>query len=640
MQSSVSFNHASPPTARIAPEDTRQPEQGRRVWRLPILFLVLVALVALVLALTSPDVRRTISGLTRLLSILFCLGCTLWLAARTPRGRTKWAWIFLALGQVSYAAGNIIMVLSFQNASPASASLADVFLLQLAPFTLVGVLLFPLLRISAAKQVRVILDVGIVLGALFGLALVFLIAPRYHSGAAVGVVFIGYPVVDFTLLLVLIVLLARGVQSSYRPVLFWLMGGFLCLMSADTAYNYLSLPDLHVGPAYAPGTFFVDPFWVAGVLALSLAPLSLLRSRQPRPQWAWGEGLTTRTPRLRASSAPSQLFLLVAPVLLLFGLLIAIQARPDRQGAVVPLLILTGLVVLLIITRQLLTTRDLLNALSANERAAQLDSLKDQFITSVNHELRTPLMTMQGYIELLADPEAQATPAKRLDMLERAQGACANLVHLVKSILDTRRIEEEAGDYTPEAVNVREVAQAALTLVDPLEADRTGRHVQLYIPADLAVWGDPVRVQQIITNLISNAIKYSSPETPIIIGARLIPDKSARFLSRVSASRAPGQMVEIAVQDQGLGIPPEQRELLFRRFVRLPRDIASSVHGNGLGLYLCRVFAQAMGGTVGVVSTGIPGEGSIFFLRLPAQTEEGPATLPEAGAVSMQGQPE
>jgi signal transduction histidine kinase len=77
-------------------------------------------------------------------------------------------------------------------------------------------------------------------------------------------------------------------------------------------------------------------------------------------------------------------------------------------------------------------------------------------------------------------------------------------------------------------------------------------------------------------------------------------------------------MVEFVVRDYGEGIPPDQIPLLFNRFVRLPRDLASSISGNGLGLYLCRLYTEAMGGRIWVKSSGVEGEGSIFYLLLPA----------------------
>ncbi len=76
-------------------------------------------------------------------------------------------------------------------------------------------------------------------------------------------------------------------------------------------------------------------------------------------------------------------------------------------------------------------------------------------------------------------------------------------------------------------------------------------------------------------------------------------------------------MIDIIIRDHGFGIPPEQAPLLFQRFVRLPRDLASTVIGNGLGLYLCRELTEAMGGRIWVESTGVAGEGSTFILRLP-----------------------
>jgi signal transduction histidine kinase len=95
-------------------------------------------------------------------------------------------------------------------------------------------------------------------------------------------------------------------------------------------------------------------------------------------------------------------------------------------------------------------------------------------------------------------------------------------------------------------------------------------------------------------------------------------------------------MVEIAVRDAGLGIPPEQIPLLFHRFARLPRDLASPVAGSGLGLYLCRMLTESMGGTIRVESSGVAGEGSTFFVRLPLPPKAAAGSIASSDALGEQ----
>lgn len=99
-------------------------------------------------------------------------------------------------------------------------------------------------------------------------------------------------------------------------------------------------------------------------------------------------------------------------------------------------------------------------------------------------------------------------------------------------------------------------------------------------------------------------------------------------------------MVEITVRDYGLGIPPDQIPLLFHRFVRLPRDLASRVMGNGLGLYLCRSFAEAMGGHIWAESTGIEGEGTTFHLLLPLPPSDDSTPREPATSAQTRATPE
>ncbi|PWT70242.1 MAG: hypothetical protein C5B60_12420, partial [Chloroflexi bacterium] len=269
-----------------------------------------------------------------------------------------------------------------------------------------------------------------------------------------------------------------------------------------------------------------------------------------------------------------------------------------------------------------LTYRQTLSALgAAYDRSQQLDNLKAQFITHINHELRTPIMTLQGYVEYLRLGHAALPEEEVHTALESAGRSADTLVVLLNNILDIRRIETNQV-IDPEPVPVRESIDAALALVDPRLGGERVRDVHVGIPDGLVIWGDQVRLQQILINLLSNAVKYSEPGTPIEVSGKFITpgssgDGRTRLRDWPEANTGARGIGEIAVRDYGYGIPPDQISLLFNRFARLPRELASPVGGTGLGLYLCRVFAESMGGSIRAESNGVPGEGSTFRLYLP-----------------------
>lgn len=273
-----------------------------------------------------------------------------------------------------------------------------------------------------------------------------------------------------------------------------------------------------------------------------------------------------------------------------------------------------------------LTYRQTLKNLGvAYARAQQLDALKAQFITHINHELRTPIMTLQGYIDYLRLARESLPDDEIAAALDKAGVTADTLVALLSNILDIRRIESQE-PLNSEPVPVREVLDGALALIDPRVSEGTVRDLRLHLPDGFVIWGDRVRVQQILTNLLSNALKYSEPGTPIEINGRTVRVAPLTFARERRGERISRELAEITVRDYGHGIPPDQIPLLFNRFARLPRDLASKVIGSGLGLYLCKVFAESMGGTIRAESTGVPGEGTTFILQLPTP----PATTTEA----------
>ena len=262
------------------------------------------------------------------------------------------------------------------------------------------------------------------------------------------------------------------------------------------------------------------------------------------------------------------------------------------------------------------TLRELGAIRIAYARERELDRLKDQFISSVNHELRTPIMALQGYIELARELATRGDYSRQATMLERSTEAVQHLAGLVKSVLNIRNVEADAVNMTLAPFALQPVIVDATNLLDPNEAGQREYALQLGIPTDLLVYADEERVRQVLLNLLSNAVKYSPPGSPIEISVRL--HQSNRRGMRITRDPVPErQMVEIAVRDYGLGIPPNQAVLLFQRFVRLERDIASQVVGTGLGLAICRTYVEAMGGRIWVESSGVPDEGSTFIFTLP-----------------------
>jgi signal transduction histidine kinase len=274
----------------------------------------------------------------------------------------------------------------------------------------------------------------------------------------------------------------------------------------------------------------------------------------------------------------------------------------------------------------------------AREREHELAALKDQFIVDANHELRTPIMALYNNLEILAALTERGNPEQRTRVLQRALSSGDAVLRLLHSVLDAGALEGKPPRLEPRAVPLAPLVRAILETFDPSEIGEIGtpkgdyeaRAVTMHVPAELVLWADEGRLRQVLINLIANALKYSDPGTPIFITAAAGAGASTGaggerhhgHGARTGEARAAAGEIYIGVRDQGLGVPPRDVPKLFNRFVRLERDIAGPVRGTGVGLYLCRVLVEAMGGRIWVESSGMPSEGSTFAFVLPAATPE------------------
>jgi signal transduction histidine kinase len=234
---------------------------------------------------------------------------------------------------------------------------------------------------------------------------------------------------------------------------------------------------------------------------------------------------------------------------------------------------------------------------AAKEAAEQASRAKSAFLANVSHEFRTPLNAINGYSELMLEDAASGPTAALRPDLERIRDAGRHLLTLINDILDLSKIEAGRLDVAPRACAVGPLIDAALATVRPLV--RAGVELRGAGPAvHTTALGDPDRVGQILVNLLSNAAKFT--------------DRGSIEV-RVASG---GATVTIAVADTGIGIAPEQHELVFEEFRQVARAPGRPRQGTGLGLAIARRLARLMGGDVTLVSR--PGAGSTFTLVLPA----------------------
>lgn len=228
----------------------------------------------------------------------------------------------------------------------------------------------------------------------------------------------------------------------------------------------------------------------------------------------------------------------------------------------------------------------------ASERA------KNEFVSTVNHELRTPLTSIRGSLSLLRSGSVGQLPAAALDLVQIAERNSERLTRLITDVLDIQKME--AGELR---LHKRPVDIDALVLetVKANEAYAHQRNVKLLLESNdegKRVFADSDRLEQVVTNLIANAVKFSDPGNTVKIQAQTRED-----------------YIRVAVYDNGPGVPDSFRTRIFGRFARADDSTSRAKGGSGLGLYICREIVEQHQGTIGYVSEA--GQGAMFYFDLP-----------------------
>jgi len=239
-----------------------------------------------------------------------------------------------------------------------------------------------------------------------------------------------------------------------------------------------------------------------------------------------------------------------------------------------------------------------------NRQLAEASQHKSQFLASMSHELRTPLNAIIGLTEMMVTNAARFGTEKALEPLRRVHGAGTHLLGLINQVLDLSKIEAGKLELSPESVSLGPLIDVVVGTARQLAEQNKNRLVVEAAPNLGTLTVDPMRLRQILLNLLSNACKFTK-QGEVALRVRKVVDGQS--------------WIELAVSDTGIGMTAEQQAKLFEEFSQADASTAKRYGGTGLGLAISRKLARMMGGDVTVASE--PGQGSVFTVRLPAGSD-------------------
>jgi len=248
---------------------------------------------------------------------------------------------------------------------------------------------------------------------------------------------------------------------------------------------------------------------------------------------------------------------------------------------------------------------------AANRKLREIDKLKSQFLSVATHELRTPITVIHGYNAMLAEDLADRISKQESEALRQSVAACKRLMRLVDSMLDISQIESGRMNMNVAPTDIRELVQNVISFFQP-EAAKKGVKLLLELPATLPpAHTDRERIEQVLVNLIGNALKFTPSRGYITVRAR--------------SHGADNGWVEISVSDNGVGIAPDIQATLFDEFAFVQRRQHNQEgQGAGLGLAIAKRIVEAHDGTIRVLSA--LGKGTTVSFTIPRSTRSGATT--------------
>lgn len=555
------------------------------------------------------------------------LALVVWLSLRFTRARRPGAtsWWMLSVALLLHAVSRTCWVVDDLFVFPLGVpfpQIPDIVLVLQYPFFFLAVVMLPCIH-PWVPRLRVILDALLWMGTATALSWYFILKdiPIGPGGSVVGsITGLADPIGDLVVFFGLAVAVTRPSRSlGDRWALYILSAAFMCLFAADTLVVVLLRNSEHTYMTGEPPDLFWMAFYALVPLA-GLVQLRLVRHERPQYQRLASERLRWRDVLISVRA------LIPFTATLVASALIMLDGNPSpADGGILSMPIsrrTVGLGLLLLATvRQVIVSLEYEQLRRAQESARahetalmEANRRMEEFLGIVSHELKTPLTSLSGNIQLMAQrldapapaeagPEDQARALVRVrTLVQNCESSLCRIDRLVNDLLDDALIREGRLDVVVSPCNLIAVVNEAIEEQRLLAPTRTiqwrGADPQAMQP--IAIFADTHRLMQVVGNYVSNALKYSRDDQPVEVSVRVV-----------------GRMGCVWVRDTGVGVPFTEQEEIWSRFHRAAGVAIQSGSdvGLGIGLHISKTIVERHGGQVGLQS--VPGQGSTFWFTMP-----------------------